>query len=423
MKKTLTLVLAVLMLIGMFSIPAVAEGEKIQLTFWHMYGDSSGINDEVAAFNASQDEVEVVASYYSSHDDLLTKLQVTAAAGSTEKPNVILIDCVKVGPVDEIFPLVDLTDYIAAEEGLEFEDYYPVFQRFSKNAEGEIVSLHMASNCLIMYYNKALFEAAGLDPEVGPQSWDEIIEFGQKLTDPDNGVWGYEPGFIRDPSNEGYSWEWQAQTMTAGGEIWNDDFTQIKFTETTAAVETLQFWHDCIYKYGITSMSPAENGFENGYVAMQVGGTWMGGSYTAALGDNLGVSVLYGKDGNAKTCAGGEHLMMVETDKEHEDASWKFIAYMMSEEPNAYICTQNGMCPTRASVAQSESFAEVLEIPYIAITDQMLANDAVTRCTRADYPQFSQIVHDYMQAVMYDTMSAEDAVAGMAADIISNLGL
>lgn len=423
MKKALTLVLAVLMLLSLFSVSAMAEAGKTQITFWHMYGDSSGINDVIADFNASQDEIEVVASYYSSHDDLLTKLQVTAAAGSTEKPNVILIDCVKVGPVDEIFPLVDLTDYIAAEDGLDFEDFYPVFQRFSKNAAGEIVSLHMASNCLVMYYNKALFEAAGLDPEVGPKNWDEIIEFGQKLTDADKGVWGYEPNFIRDPSNEGYSWEWQAQTMTAGGEIWNDDFTQIKFTENNAAVEALQFWHDCIYKYGITSMSPAENAFENGFVGMQVGGTWAGGSYAAALGDDLGVSVLYGKDGVAKTCAGGEHLMIVESDEEHEDASWKFISYMMSEKANAYICKQNGMCPTRASIAHSESFADVLKIPYIAVTDEMLANYAVTRCTRADYPQFSQIVHDYVQAVMYDTMSPEDAVAAMAADITSALGL
>ena len=115
--------------------------------------------------------------------------------------------------------------------------------------------------------------------------------------------------------------------------------------------------------------------------------------------------------------------MIVESDKEHEDASWKFISYMMSEKANAYICKQNGMCPTRASIAHSESFADVLKIPYIAVTDEMLANYAVTRCTRADYPQFSQIVHDYVQAVMYDTMSPEDAVAAMAADITSALGL
>ena len=64
---------------------------------------------------------------------------------------------------------------------------------------------------------------------------------------------------------------------------------------------------------------------------MQVGGTWMGGEISAALGDDLGVSVLYGKDGNAATCAGGEHLMIVQSDKEHEDASWEFMRYIFSE--------------------------------------------------------------------------------------------
>ena len=51
------------------------------------------------------------------------------------------------------------------------------------NTDGEIISLHGWSNCLILYYNKAMFEAAGLDPEAPPKNWDEIIEYGKKLTD------------------------------------------------------------------------------------------------------------------------------------------------------------------------------------------------------------------------------------------------
>lgn len=421
-KKVLTLVLAVMMLVGMCAIPASASGEKVQIALWHMYGESAGLNDVVDQFNASQDEVEVIPSYYATHDDLLTKLQVTASTGSSERPNVILIDCVKASAVDQIFPLVDLTAYLDQSENLEFDDFYPVFQKFSKNTDGEIVSLHGWSNCLILYYNKALFREAGLDPEVAPKSWEEIIEYGKKLTNADKGIWGYEPGIVRDNSNEGYSWEWQALTMTAGGKIWNEDQTQILFNDKPA-VEALQFWHDCIYEHKITTMSPPENGFENGYVAMQVGGTWMGGQYTAALGDDLGCSVLYGKDGNAATCAGGEHLMIVQSDKEHEDASWKFLSYIFSEEPNAAIARNNGMIPTRVSIAQSDSYADVLEIPYIKTTVEMVENYGITRCTRPDYPTFSSIAYNYIQAVLYDTMTPEDAIAQFAAEVTATLGL
>ena len=348
---------------------------------------------------------------------------MTAAAGSTEKPNIVLIDCVKVSAVDEIFPLVDLTTFIEGENGLDFDDFFPVFQRFSKNTKGEIISLHGWSNCLLLYYNKALFREAGLDPEVAPKSWDEIVEYGKKLTSADKGIWGYELGLVRDNSNEGYSWEWQAATMTAGGQIWNDDYSQILFTENSAATEVLQFWHDCIHEYKISTMSPPENGFENGFVGMQVGGTWMSSSYTAALGDDLGVAVLYGKDGNAATCAGGEHLMMVTSDKEHEDASWKFLSFAFEPEYTSIIARRNGMCPTRASIVNSEYFVDVLATPAMAITFKMLNDYGVTRCTRSDYPTFSAIAYNYIQAVLYDTMTPEDAIAQFAAEVTSALGL
>lgn len=206
-KKALTLLLILSLLLGSFALSASAEGGKTQIALWHVYGDSTGLNDVVADFNASQDEIEVIASYYASHDDLLTKLQVTAASGSSERPDIILIDCVKVSAVNEIFPLVDLTPYLDQDDDLDFDDFYPVFQKFSMNTDGEIISLHGWSNCLILYYNKAMFEAAGLDPEAPPKNWDEIIEYGKKLTDADKGIWGFELGLVRDNSNEGYSWE------------------------------------------------------------------------------------------------------------------------------------------------------------------------------------------------------------------------
>ena len=56
-KKILTLMLAVMMLVGMCANLASASAEKKQIALWHMYAESSGINDLVAAFNASQDEV------------------------------------------------------------------------------------------------------------------------------------------------------------------------------------------------------------------------------------------------------------------------------------------------------------------------------------------------------------------------------
>ena len=81
------------------------------------------------------------------------------------------------------------------------------------------------------------------------------------------------------------------------------------------------------------------------------------------------------------------------------------------------------MIPTRQSVAESDSYADVLELPYINVTVEVVQNYGITRCTRSDYPTFSSIAYNYIQAVLYDTMTPEDAIAQFAAEVNSTLGL
>ena len=81
------------------------------------------------------------------------------------------------------------------------------------------------------------------------------------------------------------------------------------------------------------------------------------------------------------------------------------------------------MIPTRKSVAESPYFADILEIPYMKVTVEAVQNYGITRCTRSDYPTFSSIAYNYIQAVLYDTMTPEDAVEQFAAEVISTLGL
>lgn len=63
-----------------------SSGDKTVITFWHAMGGSMGpaLDELVAKYNASQDEVEVVAQYQGSYDDTLTKLRSSAAGSEVE---------------------------------------------------------------------------------------------------------------------------------------------------------------------------------------------------------------------------------------------------------------------------------------------------------------------------------------------------
>jgi sn-glycerol 3-phosphate transport system substrate-binding protein len=58
----------------------------------------------------------------------------------------------------------------------------PVVGYYS-DADGNILSMPFNSSTPIMYYNKDVFEKAGLDPEVAPKTWAELGEMGKKIVD------------------------------------------------------------------------------------------------------------------------------------------------------------------------------------------------------------------------------------------------
>ena len=49
--------------------------------------------------------------------------------------------------------------------------------------DGKIYSIPFQRSTMVLYYNKDAFKEAGLDPETPPATWEELAEYGQKLTD------------------------------------------------------------------------------------------------------------------------------------------------------------------------------------------------------------------------------------------------
>lgn len=72
-------------------------------------------------------------------------------------------------PVDEVLP----ADYLA--------DFYPAILD-SFNIDGKPYGLPMYVSPYVLYYNTELFEQAGLDPNSPPATYDEMLEYAEKLS-------------------------------------------------------------------------------------------------------------------------------------------------------------------------------------------------------------------------------------------------
>ena len=176
MKRLLALFLA---LVLMMSLTATVNAEKHTVTFWHCFGGTIGeaLQATVDAFNASQDEIFVEASFQGSYDETLTKLKAAFPAGTA--PDVFQmfeLGTNYLAGTDYVVPFQDMLEkdpYISLDniEGV-LRNYYTV--------NGKMMCIPLNPSSPVMYYNKTAFEKAGIT-EV-PTTFAQIEAIAEKLT-------------------------------------------------------------------------------------------------------------------------------------------------------------------------------------------------------------------------------------------------
>jgi multiple sugar transport system substrate-binding protein len=110
--------------------------------------------------------------------------------------------------VDYIGPgyLEDLTDYIANDPDIMWDDIAPFFRNFSATYNGRIYTIPLDGDFHMVYYRTDVLEAAGLEP---PKTWDEYLEVaaavnGQDMND--DGVADYGSCISKARGQQSYWW-------------------------------------------------------------------------------------------------------------------------------------------------------------------------------------------------------------------------
>ena len=125
---------------------------------------------------------------------------------------------------------------------------------------------------VVLYYNKDLFDAAGVEYPKPEWTWKEELAAAQKLTDAANGVWGeFSPVQF---------WEFYKTVAQSGCSVLSADRTDVTINEP-GCVESLTWMIDKINKYKISptdaEMAGVSDGdlFKQGKLAMLRTGIWM----------------------------------------------------------------------------------------------------------------------------------------------------
>jgi ABC-type glycerol-3-phosphate transport system substrate-binding protein len=260
--------------------PAVAGTGSTEVRFWNGLsgGDGVTLNAMTADFVAANPDFSIITESMT-WDVFYQKLQASLVAG--DAPDVVVMHTSALPQFVNFGALQPVTDFYGTGEGqLDPADFAPSALE-AVSLDGVIYGVPLDNHGWGMWTNDALFEAAGLDPSVVPQNWEEFLDLATQLTLDVNGNNPTDEGF--DPENiaqYGTTVSWMRVTFLSllyqnGGTLVNEDNTTGINSE--AGLDALNKMYDLIYTYNV---APVPAGFDNwqsfaaGRIAMIPEGTW-----------------------------------------------------------------------------------------------------------------------------------------------------
>jgi len=162
--------------------PAAASAQT-EIQWWHAMGGRLGeLVEEIAAnFNASQSDYVVVPSFRGTYAETMNGAIAAFRAG--EQPAIVQVFEVGTGTMmaaeGAVYPIYQLM----ADHHANFDPaaYLPAVVGYYTDPDGNMLSFPFNSSTPILYYNKDIFAAAGLDPNTPPRTWADMETMSRQI--------------------------------------------------------------------------------------------------------------------------------------------------------------------------------------------------------------------------------------------------
>jgi multiple sugar transport system substrate-binding protein len=311
-----------------------------------IWGDTTELANQqkiVDAFTAKNPSIKVKVTV-ADWDTYWAKLQTDLAGGNA--PDVFVMD----GP---LFPdyqsraqLLDLGPLIA-RDGFDTGQLADLAVKDFLGPDGNQYGLPRDMSTVGLYYNKTMFDAAGLPYPDATWDWAKLAEVAAKLTKTSGGTtsqWGF---YTETSDMENY---WSSLVWQAGGDILSPD-KKTAVIDSAQAAAGIQFLQDLIYKDKVMAQPVAGgtgDAFENGQAAMEANGSWLVPTHEAA-GISFGVAPLPKGPAGQATSVNPSGVVVYKGTKS-PDAAWEFVKCYTGPELQGMVADLKASMPANKQV-------------------------------------------------------------------------
>jgi len=294
----------------------------------------------------------------------MEKVMTEAAAGNL--PDILFVEEGNFKYLQDSGLLVDLTPYIESDRDKDFniKDYYPeIVDRFTVDNKLYVIPRDIAPICVI-YYNKKLFDEAGVAYPKDDWTWKDLLDKAQKLTKRDAKGNVTQYGFLDE-------WTiWEAWVYSNGGAIVDDIKHPTKITlDSPEAIAGVQFRADLANKYKVTPPPVVINSttmgwygtaskFMEGKIAMFYTGYWKAGYFRDVKGFDWDVVMFpKGPTGKRGFPSGGSGYAITSQCK-NKELAWQVLKRFAGKQGQIDLSSEGGLQPAIIKLAESKQFMD-----------------------------------------------------------------
>ena len=358
MRKQVSFALALSMVMtsGMATVAnAAADDGKTNVVFWNSWtgGDGDTLEALVNKFNEESDTVHVEMTRTTSFGDML---QTSLPTG--EAADLVLLST---NEITRYKSYLRSMDDIWENTGLKEEDFSPAYLSMCYN-DDTLYAIPFQISTYMMYYNKDLFDKAGVEYPSADMTWDEYEALAKKMTSGEGSEKVY--------GSHNHTWQalvanWAVQD--GKNTLMSEDYSFLKpYYEQALRMQD----EGVVQSYANLKTGSIHyiSVFEQQQCAMLPMGSWFIGTLiqdkeAGKYDFNWGVTTIpHPADTQAGATVGSTTPVAINAKTDVPDLAWEYVKFVTGEE-GAMVLADNGIFPAAESDEISSKLAAIPGFP------------------------------------------------------------